>query len=213
MMTTSILLTVLTAGFLRGILHALDPDHVMTVAGLSSRGNATIVRQPVRYALLWSVGHGAMIVVAAILLIRTGQHLPTAITASAESIVGLILIATGLSVLCSMKTSSRAQPVERRPSDLSAANGAPLLIGFVHGIAGSASLLALMPVALMDPAPRLAFVLVFCASVCIAMLAFALFYGRMQELIRRVSIQGLEMVRSAVGIGCIGLGAFWLLGT
>ena len=165
-----------------------------------------------RYALLWSLGHGAMIVAAAILLIWTGQHLPTAITASAESIVGIILIATGLSVLWSIKTSSRAQPEEHVAPNLTAANGAPLLIGFVHGIAGSASLLALMPVALMDPAPRFAFVLVFCASVCIAMLAFSVFYGRMQELIRRVSMQGVDMVRWAVGLGSIGLGAFWLLG-
>lgn len=214
-MTFAILMTVLSIGLARGFLHALDPDHVMTIAALSSRQGTAQPGKPMQYALLWSLGHGAMIIAAASIVIVTGQHLPAAISASAETIVGVILITTGASVLWSLYNQQDGRQPSHRvasPGLITGSNqAAPLMIGFVHGIAGSASLMALVPIALMEPGSRLAFVFVFCAGVLFAMLVFSLFYSRLQQLLLRASKGYVEALQVAVGVGSIGLGAFWLI--
>ncbi len=142
-MTPAILLTILSLGLGRGFLHALDPDHVMTISALSSRQTPNGITKPVQYAVFWSVGHGLMIMAVASLIFLTGQHLPEAIFASAESVVGIILILTGASVLWSLRPQSETTQGSRRANSPTYFAATPLLIGFVHGLAGSASLLAL----------------------------------------------------------------------
>jgi hypothetical protein len=60
-------LSVLSAGLLMGILHAFDPDHVMTMSSLGARPDAR--GATARYALSWGVGHGGILVIAALALL------------------------------------------------------------------------------------------------------------------------------------------------
>ena len=210
-MTPAILLTILSLGLGRGFLHALDPDHVMTISALSSRQSSNGITKPVQYAVFWSVGHGLMIMAVASLIFLTGLHLPEAVFASAESVVGIILILTGASVLWSLR--SQSETAERsghaKPSTYFAAT--PLLIGFIHGLAGSASLLALIPVALLELGAGMAFVAVFCSGVLTAMIVFSVFYDRVQKALREISPDYLVALQLGVGLGAIGLGAFWII--
>lgn len=209
-MTPAILLTILSLGLGRGFLHALDPDHIMTISALSSREGGTCHAKPLQYAALWSAGHGLMIAAVAGAALFAGLHLPKAAAGSAEFVVGIILILTGASVLWSLRARSAASPepnlVSARGARFSAA---PLLIGFVHGLAGSASLLALIPTGLLEIGPGFAFVTVFCIGVLAAMMAFAIFYDRLQQELSRFAPKQLMLLQGAIGLASIGLGVFW----
>ena len=210
-MTPALVLTILSFGLARGFLHALDPDHIMTISALSSRQNANDINSPRQYAIIWSLGHGIMILAVASAFLMTGQELPAAISASAEFLVGIILILTGVSVLWALRSQSESRDSCTNavlPKRLAAA---PLMIGFVHGIAGSASLLALIPIAFLDLGPGFAFVLVFCTGVLLAMIIFSTFYERIQELLVEFSSDHIAMLHTGVGLASIGLGVFWLL--
>lgn len=211
-MTSTFFLTILSLGLGRGFLHALDPDHILTITALSSRQNVDgSVSRPLRYAVFWSVGHSAMIIAVACLLFLTGLHLPDTVSASAEMVVGVILILTGVSIFWSLR-SQRA--VADTPSSFSSdtkSAAAPLAIGLIHGLAGSASLLALIPIALLEVGSGLAFVGVFCVGVLVAMLAFSLLYERIQGTLLKFSPDRIVFLQIGVAIAAIGLGTYWLV--
>lgn len=210
-MTPAIVLTILSLGLGRGFLHALDPDHIMTISALSSRQSQNGIIKPVHYAVIWSVGHGIMIFAVASMIFLTGQHLPDEVFASAEFVVGIILIMTGASVLWSIRSRPPEDQVSTGAISSSRFPATPLMIGFVHGLAGSASLLALIPIALLELGSGLAFVLVFCVGVLSAMIVFSLLYDRIQNLLKEYSPNHIMLLQIGVGLGSICLGAFWLI--
>ncbi|MCK9543827.1 MAG: hypothetical protein M0R03_17550 [Novosphingobium sp.] len=199
-MTPDLLVSVLLVGFTLGLLHALDPDHLITVASLSARPDANDAT--LRYAALWALGHGGLLVAIAAAVMLLGWTLPEALPAGAEWTVGLILIGVGASALW------LRHPPHGKRSNLR--EKAPFAIGLIHGLAGSAAMLALIPVTLYRPAAGLAYAIVFSFGVLVGMMGFALVLDRVQHgLAARVpALQ--RAVRLTLGIGAIGMGAYWL---
>jgi high-affinity nickel-transport protein len=115
-------------GFLLGVRHALDPDHVVAVGTIST--SAPSVRRSVAVGALWGVGHTLTVLAVggAIVLLRFAVS-PRAALAM-EFSVALMLIALGLLNLLSVRHSEPAAPSPVRP----------LVVGMVHGMAGSAPL-------------------------------------------------------------------------
>jgi ABC-type nickel/cobalt efflux system permease component RcnA len=87
--------SLLALGFLLGLRHALDPDHVIALSTILSRNRT------VRFALLsglaWGIGHTSMILAAGILALGFGLTIPVGLENSLESFVGAMLILLGLS--------------------------------------------------------------------------------------------------------------------
>lgn len=199
-MTVALLLSIMGAGFGLGLLHALDADHLMTIASLSAREKAR--GATLRYAALWALGHGGLLVVLTGAVVLLGWALPEAVPAGAERLVGLVLIAAGASALW-----LRHPPHGRRAS---LREKAPFAIGMVHGLAGSAAMLALVPAALYSPAAGLAYAVVFSAGVLAGMMGFGLLLerARIGLLDRMPRLQrGVEV---GLGLGALGMGGWWL---
>jgi ABC-type nickel/cobalt efflux system permease component RcnA len=88
------LLAIIGVGFLLGMRHALDPDHVIAVTTIVSRqrsvGHAGLI------GILWGVGHTITIFFVGTLIILFNLAIPARIGLAMELAVGLMLILLGL---------------------------------------------------------------------------------------------------------------------
>jgi high-affinity nickel permease len=87
-------LAILTIGFLLGMRHATDPDHVIAVSTIVSR-ERSIVKAGLIGAL-WGCGHTVTIVVVGAAIILFGLAIPPRVGLSMEFSVGLMLILLGV---------------------------------------------------------------------------------------------------------------------
>jgi len=88
------LLTIIGVGFVLGIRHATDPDHVIAVTTIVSR------QQSIRHAgvigVLWGLGHTITIVLVGTGIIAFNLAIPPRIGLAMELAVGLMLIVLGV---------------------------------------------------------------------------------------------------------------------
>ena len=90
-------LSALMIGFLLGLRHALDADHVATVAALATRSQS--VGETIRTGLAWGLGHAATLLAVCILIIVFQIPFAENIAGLLEFFVGLILLWLGLDVI------------------------------------------------------------------------------------------------------------------
>jgi len=125
-------------GFLQGVRHAFEPDHLAAISTVVARGQP--VRASVRFALVWGAGHAATLVIVGSILRGFRASLPQALGAGFElAVAAMLVLLGGRAILHARRHTSS----ERRPSA-----GPPLLIGLVHGLAGSGAMAAIAMAAL-----------------------------------------------------------------
>lgn len=197
--------SVLLAGLSMGMLHAFDPDHVLTISSLGSRPDARNATR--RYALSWGVGHGGVLVIAALALLLFDAPLPDTLPQGAERLVGVIMIAAGGSLALAL---CRNMGARRSPSGLR--TKAPFVIGMVHGMAGSAAVFALLPIGLLSPVQGLVYVLIFSLGVLIGMMGFGHGFDRLAVLVAQRGQALDKPLRGGIAALAIGMGGYWLLG-
>ena len=132
------LLGVLTLGFLLGMRHATDPDHVVAVTTIVTQQRS--LARAARTGVLWGIGHTTTILLVggAIIVLKIQlSGIPPRLGLSLEFAVAVMLIVLGLLTLAGG---------ERRVVDSTAR---PLTVGFIHGLAGSAAVATLPQVALI----------------------------------------------------------------
>lgn len=210
-----------------GGLHALDADHVMAVSTLA--GERDGARSGLRTGLRWSVGHGVMLLVAGAGLLWLGRALPDAVSDLAEQAVGIGMIALGGWVLFDLvrrgghlhwHTHDGLPPHahwHRHPQD--APHPAPgrhqhghaaTLVGALHGLAGSAPILALAPVAARSPVLGLVYLVIFGLGVAASMALVGGLLGHVAgRLSERANGAARNGLRAFAASGSIAIG-FWL---
>jgi high-affinity nickel-transport protein len=142
------LLTLVLFGFVLGLRHATDPDHVVAVSTIVSREKS--VRASGRIGALWGLGHTMSILVVggAILLLQLTMSQRAQL--GFEFVVAMMLIVLGLANLLGSGSSSTRL-----------SNARPVLVGIVHGLAGTAAVtLAILPL-IPDARWSLAYLLLF----------------------------------------------------
>lgn len=175
------LLTILAVGFVLGMRHATDADHVIAVSTIVTReqkaGRAAVI------GAAWGVGHTVTIFAVGSILILFRITLPPRVGLAMELAVGIMLIVLGLRNLRASFAWPLARRDDRTPSLRYHAHGdyihahnsspenppshhhqetpvgkldrwfgrsslytmvRPLLIGIVHGLAGSAAIALLV---------------------------------------------------------------------
>lgn len=204
-MTALGLLPVLATGLFMGLLHAFDPDHVLTMSSLGARPDALGATK--RYALSWGVGHGGILIVAALLLLLFEVPIPETLPQGAEKLIGIIMIAAGGSLALALWHS---RDDVRKPSSLR--EKAPFLIGMVHGTAGSAAVFALLPMALLSPVMGVVYVLVFSLGVLFGMMGFGFGFDRLTHMLGHYAKALDRPLRGFVAVLVMGFGGYWLVG-
>jgi hypothetical protein len=91
-MTTG--LTILAIGFLLGMRHATDPDHVIAVSTIVSRERS--IPKAALIGILWGCGHTITIVAVGAAIITFGLAIPARVGLTMEFSVGLMLVLLGV---------------------------------------------------------------------------------------------------------------------
>jgi hypothetical protein len=87
-------LAILSIGFLLGMRHATDPDHVVAVSTIVSRERSILKAGFI--GVLWGIGHTLTILVVGAAIILFGLSIPPRVGLTMEFSVGLMLILLGL---------------------------------------------------------------------------------------------------------------------
>jgi len=175
----------LALGFLIGMQHALEADHLAAVGTMATAGRTSKRRLALRGAVL-GLGHTITLFAICAAVILLGLTLTDRMAATLEFGVGVMLVLLGADVMRRMwkgrvhfhvhahgdghrhlhahSHAGAARPHARDRHDHRHPTGFPvraLLIGLVHGAAGSASLLALAVAATRDAWTAVGYVAVF----------------------------------------------------
>jgi high-affinity nickel permease len=154
--------TLLGLGFVLGLRHALDADHVIAVSTLISEQRGVL--RSMRIGMVWGIGHTASLAVVGLLVVGFGWQIPGALAVVAELCVGLMLVALGVRVLWKLQRGAvlhvhthqhdarvhihphlhEAQSERPEHHHTVRASGKPFVVGMVHGLAGSAALMLIV---------------------------------------------------------------------
>lgn len=118
------LLSALAIGFLLGMRHATDADHVVAVTAIASSERS--VGRALRIGAAWGIGHSATLFLVGGVIVLLGLTVPPRVGLAFEMLVALMLIAVGAITLSGRQVAA--------PGSLRR----PVAVGFVHGLAGSA---------------------------------------------------------------------------
>jgi high-affinity nickel permease len=88
------LLAVIGVGFLLGVRHATDPDHVIAVSTIVSRQQS--IRHASLIGVLWGLGHTITIFVVGMAIILFNLVIPPRVGLAMELAVGVMLIVLGV---------------------------------------------------------------------------------------------------------------------
>jgi hypothetical protein len=203
------LLLGLLFGFLQGLRHAFEPDHVVAVSTMISHQRGGRAR--VAYAFAWGIGHAVMLVGVGSILIVLRATLPARVDAAFELAVALMLIALGARAVHGAWRVATPHAEERRGGTAWGLRHAvgPLAMGMVHGLAGSGALTALVVARLPSPQVALVFMLLFGLG---ATLGMALLAGAAGVPLARLlrTRWGLPALLGATGTLSLGLGLVWV---
>ncbi len=89
--------SMLVLGFLLGMRHALEADHIAAVASLTSRNLSLL--NAIRQGAVWGVGHSLMLLLFGIVALNLNNTLPGALARGLEALVGIMLVVLGGDVL------------------------------------------------------------------------------------------------------------------
>jgi high-affinity nickel permease len=156
--------SVLGLGFMLGLRHATDADHVVAVSTIVSR--ARTLRSAVLVGSLWGLGHTLTILVVGGAIVVFNVVLPPSVETMLElSVATMLIVLGGLNVYSAAVTPlpNPAQRVasEATPTERSSVPLRPLFVGVVHGLAGSAAIALLVLATIQSVARALLYLAVF----------------------------------------------------
>jgi len=227
------MLSILFLGFMVGTGHAFEPDHMAAVSTLVCDKNSR--RDILRHGVVWGFGHTAVLLIVggAALLLKTTLSPQFAI--GMEGVVGVMLIGLGAHVFYRMRRDKvhfhrhthaggaahihvhshkhdtaphKAESHRHAHPDRSAWR--TLVVGFTHGLAGSAAII-LATAATLNSAPLgLVYIAVFGAGSILGMAIVSLSMSVI--LIPARALTGLNNgLHYAIGTVTMGFGAYILI--
>lgn len=220
-------------GFVLGLKHAVDADHLAAVSTIVTERSGLLRSSLV--GALWGLGHGLALLPAAIAVIVLRLEIGAGVAALLELGVAVMLIWLALRTLLELARGATLHlhvhrhgahrhvhlHLHAREEDLAAEHDhvslahdhaahpigvRPLLVGMVHGLAGSAALMLLVLSTIPSPALGLVYVAVFAAGSTLGMVATSLVVGLpMQLTASRFAGAGLAL-RGLAGCASLGVG-------
>jgi ABC-type nickel/cobalt efflux system permease component RcnA len=187
------LLSIVALGFVLGIKHAIEPDHVIAVSTIASQSKK-LFRSSLA-GVFWGIGHTATLFIVGIILIVMKDKIPEKWAMSLEFLVGIMLVYLGITTLRSFKNKhvhkTEHNGEEHKHFHSHKPNGEhehkhqhnnvdyfrSMLIGLVHGLAGSGAMVLLTMSTVKSVWEGAIYILVFGAGTVIGMLFFTTIIG------------------------------------
>jgi cytochrome c biogenesis protein CcdA len=221
-------LSILLVGFLLGMKHATEADHLAAVATLATR--QTTLLQTVRQGIAWGVGHTIVLLLVGAVVLMLGKAVPERLAQVLEFCVGVMLVLLGTDVLRRLirqrmhvhlhshgmgvrhlHLHGHAGEADHRLSPHQHIHPSPLplralVIGMIHGMAGSAAMVLLS----LAAAPTIAAGLLYIAMFGVGSILGMALLSAVIAVPLRVSARYLTWMHNgmngAVGVFTCGLG-------
>jgi hypothetical protein len=200
------------AGALAGILlgiglgarHAFEPDHLAAVSVLGADGPSA--KRGLLLGALWGAGHTLSLLACGVTVAIAAAQIPPRLADLFEiGVAGMLIVLGARAVL-------RARPGRhaRSPGHRHLPAVRPVVVGAVHGLAGSGALVALATAALPTATARVAFIGLFGFGSIAAMSAISGLAGwPLARLARRPAVA--TFLLSVAGVLSVVLGILWAL--
>ncbi len=208
-------------GLAQGMRHALEPDHLAAVSTLVADRKSG--KDAASYAFAWGLGHALVLLVfgGALLLLR-GQ-VPERLGAGFEMLVAIMLVVLGVrGIRLALRHPDGAHVPHEHAGEPHAHAGPadhihvgrwtllprPLVVGCIHGLAGSGALAALVMPGMKSAAAGLAYLAVYGGGAALGMAALAGLVGAPLARIARAP-KGIPVLLGATGSLSLIFGVVW----
>jgi len=190
-------------GFLLGVKHAFEADHIAAVSTIVSKYKS--IKKSSLAGALWGFGHTISLLSVGLAVLLLKIKIPEKIALSFEFIAGVMLVILGFNVLITINKNrvhlhkhkhGKEQHIHLHSHKLTKQHqhehlslNKSLFIGLVHGLAGSAALTLLVLAAINSVLLGLFYMLIFSIGTVIGMafissiiaLPFALMSGKLEK--------------------------------
>ena len=225
---------VLGLGFLLGMQHAVEADHIAAVSSIAA--GRTDVRDIVKHGLIWGLGHTVTLFVFAGAAILLGRAIPEHLARPLETAVGIMLVGLGAHVLWRLWRdrvhfhrhghgdgtehihvhSHLNEAIPHRQSAHLHQHGfrwRTLLVGLMHGMAGSAALLVLAISQVANAAYGMFYVLLFGIGSMLGMGALSIVIAVPLAVSARWLTWANRGLQGCVGVITVGIGIMTVYST
>ena len=225
---------ILGIGFLLGMQHALEADHIAAVSSIAAR--RTDIGDIVKHGLTWGLGHTLTLLVFAGAAILLGHAIPEQLARPLETAVGVMLVGLGAHVLWRLwrdrvhfhlhghGDGTRHIHVHSHADEAIPHRQSPhlhphrfrwrsLVVGLMHGMAGSAALLVLAVSQVGNPALGMFYVLLFGIGSMLGMGALSIVIAVPLAVSARWLTLANRGLQGAVGIVTIAIGSMTIYST
>lgn len=219
---------VLVFGFLLGLKHAVEADHLAAVSTIVSERKNIWVSSLV--GGLWGLGHTISLLVAGVAVILFHFEIGERTEQALEFVVGLMLIALGLNALRKLARGGHVHLHAHRhggrehvhphlhdgtheQEDPHTHHGLrlgprPLVVGMIHGLAGSAALTLLVLSTIPSPLVGICYLLIFGIGSAGGMMLMSALFGLPAYLTAKRFTRANLAVRGLAGLFSLCLGVF-----
>ncbi|MEE8418751.1 MAG: sulfite exporter TauE/SafE family protein [Dehalococcoidales bacterium] len=219
-MVDAAIITALGFGFLLGLRHALDADHLVTVTTVISRRGSFL--EAVKVGLVWGMGHTFTLFAAGIAVLVFKLTIPDRLALSMEMVVGGLMVFLGIPLLRKLlmrrahfhlhehgeKTHLHSHSHDETEEHDHRHIRRPLLIGMAHGLAGSGALIPLVMGTMSSVNQGLLFLLLFGVGSMLGMLIFSGLISFPFRLAGRVSGRVSLWMQGIAGATSISFGLY-----
>jgi ABC-type nickel/cobalt efflux system permease component RcnA len=227
------LLTTAGLGFVLGLRHALDPDHLVAVSTLvSERGGG---RRTSLIGGFWGLGHAVTLLAGSAAVLALKLSVSDAVAGGLETIVAVMLVALGVRSLRAALRDTRVH-AHRHAHDgydhvhlhahaaghphaeavhdhrhLFEGGLRPFAVGLMHGLAGSAAVALMAVGAARTVGEGLLYAGMLGLGALVAMLALTVLFSLPLDRVRKRFDTFQRAVQLAAGLASAGLG-LWMFG-
>lgn len=212
-------------GIAQGLRHAFEPDHLAAVSTMVAEQKSA--RASVSYATAWGAGHALVLTIVGGFLFCLRAEMPVRLGNVFEVFVGVMLVLLGARAIRQAVLAGRGRkvPAHAHGSVVHEHEGVsehlhvrrftfakrPLLVGIVHGLAGSGALVALALPKLSSMLHGVVFMALYGLG---AMLGMAILAGVLGAPLAKLARSGsgtvfMPALLATSGLLSLGLGVVW----
>jgi high-affinity nickel-transport protein len=208
-MTASVY-SLIALGFVLGLRHALDADHLAAISTIVTERRSLL--SSLFVGALWGFGHTFALLLAGVGVLLLRYRLTDRMAHAFELCVGVMLVLLGVNVLRTLIRRGASHHDHPTAAPHSHADvwrvSRPLLVGMVHGLAGSAPLLLLALTVMASPFAALSYIAVFGVGTMMGMAMMSLLISVPARLTVEHFTRAHLALRGLSGSFSVGLGMF-----
>jgi high-affinity nickel permease len=185
-------IAVLLIGFIFGLYHAIEADHLAAVSAIVSEHKNVLTASII--GGFWGLGHTISLFIVGALVIFVKVQISESTEGVLEGVVGIMLVLLGLNAIRKVFTAQKIHSHTHdhdghehshlhlhhdEKAEASHHRFAPrsILVGMIHGLAGSAGLMLLVLPTIPSPAVALLYIAIFGVGSIAGMMIMSLLMG------------------------------------